>query len=623
MSHDEQAVPSAFSQLQAENLALKQQLVKQRKINAALMTRVEAGSAAAGQPVNSYAAFEHAALLAEQVQQRTLELSQAYQALQQSINRSEDLQASERWIRTILDQVPAMIAYLSAQGHYLFTNLGYDTFYGVSPGSLQNAALQQVHGETGSRRLQPYIAQVLQGQAVSFEIDEFNAAGALRHLLKSYVPHQNEQGVVIGFFVLNRDITERKQISEALREANLHLEQRVAERTAALQALNHELAVAHQQAQHAAQAAEHAQQQAEVANQTRTKFLAAVSHDVLQPLNAARLFNGALLDMALAEPAAELARSVGRSLDDLAGLMRSLLDLSRLDAGAMPIQWQVVSMQQLMQKLDREFQVQAKAKGVRLTTHPCDVAVWTDEGLLLRVLRNLLANAIRYSSKGGRVVFGARRQGSQLQLQVYDRGIGIAPELQVSIFNEFFRAEPQREQGLGLGLAIVQRICHLLQLPLRLTSKVGQGSCFALNVPRTQQPVAEQPTPEFYAMESGDIWVIDNDDAILRAMSSLLQGWGYRVVVAPNLTALAEQVSIADAPVDALLVDYHLDHGVTGLSVVETVQQQRLQPLAFAVISADQCLELRQQVRARAGHWLAKPVRPLKLRLLLRQLLGN
>ncbi|WP_445767030.1 hybrid sensor histidine kinase/response regulator [Rheinheimera sp.] len=626
MAQSDHSLQQQLALLTAQHEALKLQMAKQLKINTALISRVEAGSTAPGSPLNPYAAFEHAALLAEQVQQRTQELSHAYQALQQSISRSDDLQASERWTRTILDQVPAMIAYLSAQGRYLFTNLGYDTFYGVSRGSLQNAALQVVHGESGSRRLQPYIEQVIQGQAVSFEIDEFNAKGALRHLLKSYVPHKNETGAVIGFFVLNRDITERKQTSEALRQANLHLEQRVEERTAALSLANTELAQAHQAAQEAALQAERAQQIAESANHTKSKFLAAVSHDVLQPLNAARLFNGALLDLAMPVACHDLADSVRRSLDDLASLMRSLLDLSRLEAGAMPIHWHAISLADLMRKLDQEFQVQAQAKGIRLSTILCHATIMTDEGLLLRVLRNLLSNAVRYSQAGGRIVFGVRRTHQGLKLQVYDRGVGIAAELQSHIFTEFFRAEPHQEQGLGLGLAIVKRICQLLQMPLELKSHPGRGTMFAVTVQQTSAAVLVPATVAFEERESGCVWVIDNDDAILRGMTALLSGWGYEVIAVPDEAGLMQelskqQLSIETAPVDALLVDYHLAQADTGLSLIQALQAKRTKLPPWVLISGDQSAELREQVRQMQGHWLSKPVRPLKLRLLLRQLL--
>lgn len=601
---------------------LQSQLQKQQKINAALISRVEAGSDQTHAQLSPYAAFEHAALLAEQVQKRTQELSAAYAELKRSMAYSEDLKASERWIRTITDQVPAMIAYLSSAGRYLFTNLVYDQFYGVSRGSLQDATLLAVHGEVGARRLQPYITQVLAGEPVSFEIDEHNAQGELRHLLKSYVPHRDNQAQVIGFFVLIRDITERKRTSEALRQANLHLEQRVLERTAALQDLNQQLAEAHQQA-------DVARLQAEAANLSKSKFLAAVSHDVLQPLNAARLFNGALLDSELPVYAHEQAQAVARSLDDLAGLMRSLVDVSRLDAGHMTVERREFALKPLLQRLQQEYAPQAQAKGVGFAAHCAELLVSCDEALLLRVLRNLISNAIRYTPVGGRVLVTARRQAEQVQLRVIDNGIGIAPALQQQVFSEFFRVDPSaaahNQAGLGLGLSIVDKICRLLEIPLRLRSALGRGSCFELRVPQVRSSEQPRTVPAPVASltgEQGLIWVVDNDAAIRQAMQVLLQGWGYQVVVAASLAQLREQRGAAFA--DVLIVDYHLDDGNTGLSLAREVRREYLQRQAgimpVVMITADQSPDLRHLLQQEQGHLLYKPVRPLKLRSLLRAL---
>lgn len=619
-----QAQLAARDQLVAQ---LQSQLQKQQKINAALISRVEAGSDQTHAQLSPYAAFEHAALLAEQVQKRTQELSAAYAELKRSMAYSEDLKASERWIRTITDQVPAMIAYLSSAGRYLFTNLVYDQFYGVSRGSLQDATLLAVHGEVGARRLQPYISQVLAGEDVSFEIDEHNAQGELRHLLKSYVPHRDNHAHVIGFFVLIRDITERKRTSEALRQANLHLEQRVLERTAALQDLNRQLADAHQQAD----AARH---QAEGANRSKSKFLAAVSHDVLQPLNAARLFNGALLDSDLPVYAHEQAQAVARSLDDLAGLMRSLVDLSRLDAGHMTVERRVFALKPLLQRLQQEYAPQAQAKGVGFAAHCAELLVSCDEALLLRVLRNLISNAIRYTPAGGRVLVSARVQAAQVQVRVMDNGIGIAPSLQQQVFSEFFRVDARatepHQAGLGLGLSIVDKICRLLEIPLTLRSALGRGSCFELRIPKVVTSTAVMSPAETAAdgvAERGMIWVVDNDAAIRQAMQVLLQGWGYQVVVASSLADLQQRRGSTMA--DVLLVDYHLDNGETGLQLARTLRAEQRQTapaateLPVVMITADQSADLRHLLQQEQGHLLYKPVRPLKLRSLLRSLMTN
>jgi len=588
------------------------QLKKLNTINQALMARVEAGSSAGS--LAPYAAFQQAAVLAEQVRERTAELHQAYDELRRSMADSESLRQSERWIRTITDNVPAMLAYLSADCRYLFTNSHYDHFYGVSRGSLQNASLTAAHGEQGRSRLQPYVNQVLAGDTVQFEIAEPNANGNLRQLLKSYVPHQDQQGLIIGFFVLCRDITERKQTSEALRQANLHLEQRVQQRTAALTELNQQL--------------EQARIIAEQANASKSQFLAAVSHDVLQPLNAARLFNGALLDLALPDAATSLAHSVASALDDMAGLLRTLVDLSRLDAGQLESQISVVTLAPLLQRLYQEYQPQAQAKGIRLRIRDCPYSVATDQALLLRVMRNLISNALRYTPAGGQVLLGWRKYKQVIELQVIDTGIGIAEAQHAAAFAAFSRLAPpqhSQEKGLGLGLAIVDKICSLLNHPLRLSSTPGKGSLFALCLPLSlTTPVAMPAEPLKLATESAVIWVLDNEPTICTAMQQLLTGWGYQVYTADTAKALW-QLNAAQAAPDLLIVDYHLGADGNGVAVAMALKQQlgvSAEQLPVLLLTADHSSALAQQVKAQVNLVIYKPVRPLKLRLALQRLLA-
>lgn len=595
---------SAGSELSQQLLALQAENQKLRKINQALIERVEAGHVAV--QTGPYAAFQHAAVLAEQVRERTAELSQAYDELRRSLRYSETLAQSERWIRTITDHVPAMIAYLSAAGIYLFTNRGYDEFYGVPTGSLLNQTLDAAHGPQGAARLAPYVLQVLNGQQVVFEIDERNAAGEWRHLLKTYVPHRDEQQQINGFFVLNRDITERKRTSEALRQANLHLEQRVAERTAALTALNQQL--------RAATAA------AEQANQSKSQLLAAVSHDVLQPLNAARLFNGALLEQPLTHNQQQLVLSVGRALDDVGDLLRTLVDLSKLDAGQLQPDCCNVALGPLLAALASEFAAMAGSKGLQFRAVASTATVWTDPAWLTRILRNLLTNALRYTPPGGSVLLGCRRRGDKVEIQVLDSGVGIAAEHLGVIFQEFQRLPQSRatEAGLGLGLAIVERLCRLLAHPLRVQSVPGRGSVFALQLPAAQPLPQVQPafTPETEST-AGTIWVIDNDATICQAMATLLASWGYQVQSGADANIFAEQ----DKP-NLLIVDYHLADGLLGTSVARQIKNRAgFAELPVLMITANSQQQLAVELKQQGYQLLYKPVRPLQLKSMLRHLL--
>lgn len=595
---------SAGSELSQQLLALQAENQKLRKINQALIERVEAGHVAV--QTGPYAAFQHAAVLAEQVRERTAELSQAYDELRRSVRYSETLAQSERWIRTITDHVPAMIAYLSAAGIYLFTNRGYDEYYGVPTGSLLNQTLDAAHGPQGAEKLAPYVLQVLNGQQVVFEIDERNAAGEWRHLLKTYVPHRDEQQQINGFFVLNRDITERKRTSEALRQANLHLEQRVAERTAALTALNQQL--------RAATAA------AEQANQSKSQLLAAVSHDVLQPLNAARLFNGALLEQPLTPNQQQLVLSAGRALDDVGDLLRTLVDLSKLDAGQLQPERSNVALGPLLAALASEFAALAASKGLRFRFVATSATVQTDPAWLTRILRNLLTNALRYTPPGGAVLLGCRRRGDKVEIQVLDSGVGIAAEHLGVIFQEFQRLPQSRatEAGLGLGLAIVERLCRLLAHPLRVQSAPDRGSVFALQLPVTApEPVLPQQMLPAMDRANASIWVIDNDATICQAMTTLLASWGYQVQSGADANIFAEQ----DKP-NLLIIDYHLADGLLGTSVARLIKNRAgFAELPVLMITANSQQQLAVELKQQGYQLLYKPVRPLQLKSMLRHLL--
>lgn len=592
------------SSIEQQLLALQAENQKLRKINQALIERVEAGQNAVH--TGPYAAFQHAAVLAEQVRERTAELSRAYDELRRSVRYSETLAQSERWIRTITDHVPAMIAYLSATGIYLFTNRGYDDFYGVPAGSLLNQTLDAAHGPEGAARLAPYVLQVLSGQQVVFEIDEQNAGGERRHLLKTYVPHRDEQQQISGFFVLNRDITERKRTSEALRQANLHLEQRVAERTAALTTLNQQLRAA--------------TTAAEQANQSKSQLLAAVSHDVLQPLNAARLFNGALLEQQLDHNQQQLVLSAGRALDDVGDLLRTLVDLSKLDAGQLQPDRSSVALGPLLAALASEFAALAASKGLRFRFVATSATVQTDPAWLTRILRNLLTNALRYTPPGGAVLLGCRRRGDKVEIQVLDSGVGIADEHLELIFQEFQRLPQSRatEAGLGLGLAIVERLCRLLAHPLRVQSELNRGSVFALQLPVAQpEPVLSQLMLPAIDKANASIWVIDNDATICQAMDTLLTSWGYQVQSGADAAAFA-----AKAKPDLLIVDYQLADGLLGTTVAQQLKSQAgFAELPVLMITANSQQQLAIALKQQGYQLLYKPVRPLQLKSMLRHLL--
>ncbi|SDQ69910.1 PAS domain S-box-containing protein [Pseudomonas sp. UC 17F4] len=519
---------------------------------------------------------------------------------------AQALSESERWIRLITDHVPALIAYLNAELVYEFTNKVYEQWYCWPPGVMLGQNLREVHSPGHYQRLEGYIERALAGESVTFECAETHVNGQERYMLRSYVPNRLASGEVVGIFVLIRDITERRRSAEALHQAYQNLEVRVRERTAELSK---------------------AKQQAEQANLSKTKFLAAVSHDLLQPLNAARLFTSALLEQSSANPA--LVRNVSNSLDDVENLLGTLVDISKLDAGVIKADLASFAVSDLLDNLAAEFAHAAASAGLRMAYVPCGLSVHSDIQLLARILRNLLSNAIRYTPRG-RVLLGCRRRAKALSIEVWDTGIGIAQERREEVFEEFRRGDAQRpdqDRGLGLGLAIVDKIAGILGHRLQLRSVPGKGSVFTVEVPcslqaprRLAEPDLSEPLRE--RLEGARIWVLDNDAAICAGMRTLLEQWGCEVVTALSEQDLARQVACNSAEADLLIADYHLDNGRNGVDAVAAINAQRPVPLAALMITANYSNELKQQVRERGHTLMHKPVRPMKLKAAISHLLG-
>lgn len=416
-----------------------------------------------------------------------------------------------------------------------------------------------------------------------------------------------------GFVMTFTDITPFRDAERVLREANEHLEARVAERTRELSELNRQLLLVNQQV--------------ERANQSKSRFLAAVSHDLTQPLNAAKLFTSSLLEML---PAEEEPARIARHIDDALGatedLISDLLDISRLEAGKFKAKKLDFALHELFDNLKAEFGVLAQAGGIHFSVVESKHAVHSDVRLLRRVLQNFLTNAFRYNP-GGRVLLGCRRLGSKIRIEVWDNGPGIPQDKQEAIFDEFSRLDHSRtarEQGLGLGLAIARGISLVLGHQLTLQSWPGKGSVFAVTLNLATRPVAAHPVAapalRDSQLEGVKVLCIDNERDILAAMSSLLGRWGCEVRCAVDLVEAEELVAEGFVP-RLVLSDYHLDDGKTGLEAIAALQQVCGDEPGGIIISADRKSELQAQIRERGYGYISKPVKPLKLRALMNSLL--
>ncbi|BES73279.1 PAS domain-containing protein [Marinobacter nanhaiticus D15-8W] len=541
---------------------------------------------------------------------------------------AETLRESERWIRVVTDHVPALIAYVGADLTVQFCNKVYEAWYSAGNQSLLGRRLEEVHNPELYARLLPHVRDALAGHSVTFEFEETNARGQQRYMLRSYVPNQGQDGQVMGFFVLIRDITDRRRTALALQQAYDNLEQRVKERTAALTGLNSKLRQEISERALIEARLRDAKMDAERANLSKTKFLAAVSHDLLQPLNAARLFTSALMEQSFGPRAEGLVRSVSTSLDDVENLLGTLVDISKLDAGVIQPDISAFDLRDLLNNIAREFRQMAIGEGIDLRFVPSSAVVKSDSQLLARILRNFLTNAIRYT-RSGSILLGCRRRKGGIELQVWDTGPGIPADKLTEIFQEFKRIRPAgapQDKGLGLGLAIVDNIARMLGHRITVKSVEGRGSMFSVIVPLGQLTV-DQYQPEvqgFVApqpLDGSRIWVIDNDRTICDGMRTLLEGWGCEVVTAVSLDDLEHQVDLAATPVDVILADYHLDNDENGVDAVAGIHIQRDDTVPVVMITANYTNELKQHIRDLGYQLINKPVKPLKLRSVLHHLL--
>ena len=411
-----------------------------------------------------------------------------------------------------------------------------------------------------------------------------------------------------GFVMSFTDITPFREAEQALKDSNEGLEQRVAERTQELSQLN--------------QALTEAKSHAEAANQSKTRFLAAVSHDLMQPLNAARLFSAALSHQGdgLSADAQQLVQHMDSSLRSAEELISDLLDISRLENGKITPDPKPFALNELFDTLGAEFKVLAQQQGLDFRLRGSRLRVHSDMKLLRRILQNFLTNAFRYGKSP--ILLGVRRNNGKLWLEVWDRGPGIADDKLQVIFEEFKRLDSHQtraEKGLGLGLAIADGLCRVLGHSLEVRSWPGKGSVFRVSVPLATTPAVAVVTPAEQAgqpLAGMQVLCVDNEDSILVGMNSLLSRWGCQVWTARNREECDALLNKGMRP-HLALVDYHLDDGETGTELMAWLRTRLGEPVPGVVISADGRSETVGQVHAAGLDYLAKPVKPAALRALL------
>ncbi len=441
-----------------------------------------------------------------------------------------------------------------------------------------------------------------------------------------------------GFVSTFSDITAHIEAEKALQKANESLEKRVEERTQELR---------------------YAKAEAEAANSSKTRFLAAASHDLMQPFNALSLFTSMLKKKVENDELAQLANNIDDSLNVVEALLSDLVEISRLDNNLDSIEKSNFALDELLIPLKNEFTVLAQQDDITFSYQPSSMWVHSDKRMLRRILQNFLSNAVHYcrdktGDKVGipnKIVLGVRHKKDTIRIEVWDNGPGIAPEKQLSIFQEFERLEQNREiPGLGLGLAIAERMASLLDLKISLKSTLGKGTCFMLELPRVvnnraniatdiSSDIANRTSPKAADKVSTitashntkstvndgfanmPVLVIDNDALMLTAISSQLLEWGCMVYTAKDQASLAKVVSNMQQPACFIIADYHLDNDSNGVDLVTHLLLKEQWQSPCVICSADPSEQVRQHTSDANFLFLRKPVKALALKRLIRQMI--
>ncbi|KJY74109.1 histidine kinase [Vibrio coralliilyticus] len=408
-----------------------------------------------------------------------------------------------------------------------------------------------------------------------------------------------------GFVMSFTDITVFRDAEQALKDANESLEERVHERTQELEQLNKQLVSATQRSEHE--------------SQSKSRFLAAVSHDLMQPLNAARLFASSLSEVAQEEETKRLSKHIESALEAAEDLIGDLLDISRLESGKLDINVHGFAINDVLSNLDAEFSALAKQQGIEFEMVPSQLIVQSDPKLLRRVVQNFLTNAFRYNPKG-KVVLGVRRVGQQARIEVWDNGTGIDEDKQQEIFEEFTRGSQVRsDQGLGLGLAISKGIAHVLGHQISMRSWPGKGSVFSITLNRSAQALVQlqvAPSAAVSDLSHLNVLCVDNEPEILVGMENLLARWGCNVRTATDIVTSLKCLDEEWLP-DVVLSDYRLDNGRTGLEVLQQCRLRLGDSFEGVIISADRTNDMMDGIKSNGFSFIPKPVKPLKLRAIL------
>ncbi|MGX1325171.1 signal transduction histidine kinase [Bradyrhizobium sp. USDA 377] len=408
--------------------------------------------------------------------------------------------------------------------------------------------------------------------------------------------------ITVPSLLLSADVEVRKKAEGSLRRAHVELERKVAERTQELQ----------------------------LANAAKSRFLAMASHDLRQPLHALGLFVAQLRTPLKPEERTKTIERVDATRKEMDDMFNSLLDISRLDAGMLTPKLTEFPIARLLQKIETAFDQATREKGLRLRIQPSDAWVRSDAMLLERIMLNLVSNAVRYTVRGG-ILVGCRRRGELLRIEVWDTGPGIPEDQRRNIFGEFFQipaSDQSKSGGLGLGLAIVDRLCLLLNHQIDLASTVSRGSRFAILVPTVDESVksaaaTDLPRPGAFAVDGKAILVIADAPIMQEGTGGLLSKWGCSVLAAGSDEATLVRLAERQQRPDLIISDYHLASGKTGIRAIEQINAAFGSSIPAILVSGDTAAEPLRDAKDRGYILLHKPVDPMQLRAVMHELFRN
>ncbi|MCB2092105.1 MAG: PAS-domain containing protein [Alphaproteobacteria bacterium] len=534
-------------------------------------------------------------------------------------NIEAELRYKEQQIALYTDNVPAALAYIDIFQVVRFSNKYFARTINMDAEEIIGKHIKDIISKEIIEQIQGQLKNAFSGLKQQFESSREKEDGEIEYFNNTFIPDFSNDGNVNGVYFISHDISHLRQAQQALKEININLENRVLSRTEELN--NTVLAL------------EQAKTVAEKADQSKTRFMAAASHDLMQPFNAARLFCEILNteSRSMSEYQRELIQKTDQSLNLAGNIIQSLVEFIKLDSGNVMPQKKAFPLQDLLNALEDQFSDFAKQKSMKFKVLGSSHVIYSDPKLLYRIFQNLVSNAMRYTYSGGILVTN-RVRGDKILISVWDTGIGIEENLQQEIFEEFKRFHnsdvASGDTGLGLGLSISQRTAEMLGHSLTVKSVPGQGSVFHIMVDKSAEIENELP----FIMErkkvngtqfkNAKILCVDNNVQTLDAMAELMNSWKYDVHTASGIKEIDAMVGTGFKP-DILIVDYQLDDGRTGAEFIDVYYKKSKTRIPALFVTANYSDEVKENIMSLGHSLLYKPVKPAELRATVGKILES